>query len=213
MKCILSFIIVVLGYGASTAQTIDEWIKQKETQKKYLIQQIAAFKLYSGHVQNGYLTARKGLRTISNIKNGDFNLHKDFIGSFQRINPVIGKYAKVADIIAVQAKVIQVYKSASKQVKTNSLYSPSEISYINEVYTNLINNCARDIDDLISIVTVNGSEMKDDERLKRVDAIYVSVQDKYAFSKSFKEEVEVLAIQRMKQKNDVEKSRKLYGIN
>lgn len=68
------------GYGfsgtrASKVQTFHEWFRQKKTQKKYLIQQIAALKVYLGYVQKGYSIAQKGLTTVSNIKKGNFDLH------------------------------------------------------------------------------------------------------------------------------------------
>ncbi len=53
--------------------------------------------------------------------------------------------------------------------------------------------------------------MKDDERLERIDAIYISIQDKYAFAKNFGEEAKVLAV-RQKEKNNIKESKTLHGI-
>ena len=212
MKKTLLSVLVVLSFKASTAQTFEEWFKQKKTQKKYLIEQIVAFKIYLGYVQKGYSIARKGLTTIGNIKKGDFNLHNDFLSSFKSVNPTIRNYSKVPDIIAFQVKIIQSYKSTYKYVQSISLYSPAEIDFIYRVFTNLIDNSSNDLDELITVVTANELEMKDDERLKRIDAIYASIQDKYAFAKNFGDEAKVLAVQKAKDKNNLETSRKLYGI-
>ena len=212
MKKTLLSVLVVLSFKVSTAQTFEEWFKQKKTQKKYLIEQIVAFKIYLGYVQKGYSIARKGLTTIGNIKKGDFSLHNDFLSSFKSVNPTIRNYSKVPDIIAFQVKIIQSYKSTYKYVQSISLYSPAEIDFIYRVFTNLINNSSDDLDELIAVVTANELEMKDDERLKRIDAIYASIQDKYAFAKNFGDEAKVLAVQKAKDKNNLETSRKLYGI-
>ncbi|HEX8333445.1 MAG TPA: hypothetical protein VF622_12525 [Segetibacter sp.] len=212
MKKTLLSVLVVLSFKVSTAQTFEEWFKQKKTQKKYLIEQIVAFKIYLGYVQKGYSIARKGLTTIGNIKKGDFSLHNDFLSSFKSVNPTIRNYSKVPDIIAFQVKIIQSYKSTYKYVQSISLYSPAEIDFIYRVFTNLINNSSDDLDELITVVTANELEMKDDERLKRIDAIYASIQDKYAFAKNFGDEAKVLAVQKAKDKNNLETSRKLYGI-
>ena len=212
MKKTLLSVLVVLSFKVSTAQTFEEWFKQKKTQKKYLIEQIVAFKIYLGYVQKGYSIARKGLTTIGNIKKGDFSLHNDFLSSFKSVNPTIRNYSKVPDIIAFQVKIIQSYKSTYKYVQSISLYSPAEIDFIYRVFTNLIDNSSNDLDELITVVTANELEMKDDERLKRIDAIYASIQDKYAFAKNFGDEAKVLAVQKAKGKNNLETSRKLYGI-
>lgn len=212
MKKTLLSVLVVLSFKVSTAQTFEEWFKQKKTQKKYLIEQIVAFKIYLGYVQKGYSIARKGLTTIGNIKKGDFSLHNDFLSSFKSVNLTIRNYSKVPEIIAFQVKIIQSYKSTYKYVQSISLYSPAEIDFIYRVFTNLINNSSDDLDELITVVTANELEMKDDERLKRIDAIYASIQDKYAFAKNFGDEAKVLAVQKAKDKNNLETSRKLYGI-
>jgi multidrug efflux pump subunit AcrB len=212
MKNVAVTILILFTFKVSSAQTFDEWFEQKKTQKKYLIEQIAAFKIYLGYVEEGYSIARKGLTTISNIKKGDFNLHNDFFSSLKSVNPTIRNYSKVAEIIAFQVKIIQSYKQTYKYVKSINLYSPAEIDFIYRVFTNLINNSSDDLDELITVITANELEMKDDERLKRIDAVYASIQDKYAFAKSFGDEAKVLAVQKAKDNNNVETSRSVYGI-
>lgn len=212
MKKTISIIVILLSFKAGSAQTFDEWFKQNKTQKKYLIEQIAAFKLYVGFVQKGYSIAKKGLNTIGSIKKGDFNLHSDFFGSFKSINPTISSYSKVADIITLQVKIVHTYKSTYKYVQSISLYTPAEIDFIYKVFTNLINGSTNDMSELITVITANELEMKDDERLERIDAIHTSIKDKYAFAQSFGDEAKVLAVQRTKEINNIETSRRLYGV-
>ena len=212
MRRLVLFILVLISVKVCNAQTFEEWFKQRKTQKKYLIEQIAALQMYVGYVQKGYSIAKKGLTTIGTIKMGDFNLHSDFFSSFKNVNPSIRNYAKVADIIAYQTKIIQTYKAAYKQAQSISLFSSGEIDYIYKVFTNLITYSTADIDELIKVITANQLKMKDDERLKRIDAIHTSIQDKYSFAESFAEDARVLAINRTKEKNNIEASRRLYGI-
>ena len=51
------------------AQTLAEWVSQKVTQKKYLLQQIAALQVYSGYLSKGYSIAKDGLNTTFNQQN------------------------------------------------------------------------------------------------------------------------------------------------
>jgi hypothetical protein len=212
MKKIMIVVLITFSFHESNCQTFEEWFKQKKTQKKYLIEQIAALKIYLGYVHKSYSIAKKGLTTIDNIKIGDLKLHNDFFSSFKSVNPTIRNYSKVADIISFQIKIIQTYKNTYKYVKSISLYSPAEIDFIYRVYTNLINNSGEDLDELIAVITANELEMKDDERFKKIDAIYANIQDKYAFAKSFGEEAKVLSVQKAKDKNNVETIRSYYDI-
>ncbi len=64
MKTILLVIATVLLFQSANAQTWDEWFKQKKTQKKYLVQQIAALRVYLDYLKKGYTVVHNGLNTI-----------------------------------------------------------------------------------------------------------------------------------------------------
>src|SRR5215217_1209124 len=135
----LSFLIAILfASSVCQAQTFDEWFRQNATQKKYLIQQIAALKVYLDYVQKGYAIAQKGLTTIGHIKQGDFNLHRDFFNSLKGVNPNIERYTKVADMVALQLKVVQVYNKVRKQVNNDNLFGAKEMDYIFKVFENVL---------------------------------------------------------------------------
>src|SRR5690242_14173593 len=101
MKNILLFVPMVICY-ASFGQNTQEWTRQKKTQIKYLLQQIAANKVYIEYLEKGYNIARKGLQAINDIKRGDFDLSFDFFESQKNVNPEIKTWTKVADVIAYQ---------------------------------------------------------------------------------------------------------------
>lgn len=212
MKHTILALVVLFAGSLCKAQTFEEWFRQKETQKKYLVQQIAAFRVYLGYVQKGYSIAQKGLTTISNIKNADFDLHRDFFAYLKNVNPKISRYAKVADIIALQVRIVQVYKDTYKQVRTSNLFNPDEVNYIFTVFTNLLNSCRTLIAELTTVITPDELELKDDERLKRIDALYSTMQENYTFAQGFATEAKFLIVQRMKEKADVQSSRTLNGI-
>jgi len=82
MKKIIAIAMLLSITKSMSAQTFAEWFRQKSTQKKYLIQQIAALQVYIGYVSKGYSIAKKGLNTIQDIKHGDFDLHKNYFNNF-----------------------------------------------------------------------------------------------------------------------------------
>ena len=203
------FAIISTG---TRAQTFAEWFRQSATQKKYLLQQIAALQVYIGYVQKGYSIAKEGLNTISAIKHGEFNLHKDYFNSLKTVNQKIKNYSKVADIIALQVNIIKTYKEAARQIKQSRSFNTTEINYINNVFDRLIDDCAKTIDALIAVTTSGELEMKDDERLKRIDALYDDMQGKYTFVQGFSNEAKLLAASRISEQNNIQRSRTLNGI-
>src|SRR3546814_4811730 len=76
---LLCWLIAMLPCSDLFAQATKwkEWFRQKKTQKEYLVMQIAALQAYIQVAKRGYEIAKTGLTTIGNIKDGDFNLHRE----------------------------------------------------------------------------------------------------------------------------------------
>src|SRR5690242_17273529 len=122
MKNILLIVLMVIGY-ASFGQNTQEWTRQKKTQIKYLLQQIAANKVYIEYIEKGYNIAHKGLQTIHDIKKGDFNLSFNFFESQKNVNPKIKAWAKVADVIAYQIRIIKTAKQTQLDIRETGQFT------------------------------------------------------------------------------------------
>jgi hypothetical protein len=208
----LFLVLLSIGINTLNAQTFNEWFRQKETQKKYLLQQIAALQVYMGYLQKGYKIAKNGLNTISGFTKGELNLHAGYFNSLKTVNPSIKSYARVADIIALQVKIVQDFHSNYKQLCGANALSGDEFRYINGVFARLLDDCAQTLDALITVTTDGKIEMKDDERLKRIDQLYTDMQDKYSFSQSFSNNAKLLAASRLREQADIQTGRAWLGI-
>ncbi|MEQ1588149.1 MAG: hypothetical protein ABL895_19865 [Cyclobacteriaceae bacterium] len=192
---ILFFITTLFAH----AQTFDEWFKQKKTQRKYLQEQIVALKVYLGYVKDGYRIAQRGLNTIDNIKNGNFNLHRDFFSSFKNVNPAITNSVKVIDITAFQIGILHDLKKISSFVKGNKNFTVEETHYITKVCTNMLLLCDANLSELLYLVKSGESGLTDDERIGQIDSIYKDMQDQYAFTHDFDNTTQALANARSKE--------------
>lgn len=214
MKKIVILLIIYSTFPSNTySQGVGGLVTQKQTEKKYLLQQIAALKVFIGYAQKGYDIASKGINTIRNIKKGEFDLHRDFFGSLNNINPKIKKYAKLADVLAYQYRIIKKAKEIIREIQNLKQFTPDEIDYCKKVFDNLLDECVKTIDELITIITPDKYQMKDDERIKRIDMLYADIQEKYSFSQSFSDEMGILAMQRMTEQQEINRSRTLNGIH
>lgn len=211
-KIMLTPAFAALLISSVTAQSFDEWTNQQSTQKKYLLQQIAALKVYLGYAKNGYTIVTSGINTIRNIKNGDLNLHRDFFNRLKNVNPAIRRYAKVADIIAYQVKIIKQTKLVLQQIRETKQFTEAELDYCKQVFDTLLNECIKTVEELILVTTSGKLEMKDDERLKRIDWLYADIQDKYSFACSFSEDMGLLAVQRLGEQMEINRSKIINGV-
>ena len=211
-KLIITLTFAALCLSSATAQTLNEWLNQNSTQKKYLIQQIAALQVYLGYAKKGYSIVTSGVNTIRSIKNGDLNLHRDFFNRLKNVNPSIRKYAKVADIIAYQVKIIKQTKITIQQIRETKQFTEAELGHCKQVFDNLLDECIKTVEELILVTTSGKLEMKDDERLKRIDGLYADIQDKYSFACSFSEDMGLLAVQRLGEQMEINRSKLINGL-
>ncbi|MFL9829717.1 hypothetical protein ABS764_02535 [Flavobacterium sp. ST-87] len=189
-----------------------EDMQAQRKQRKVLLQQIAALKVYIDAAQKGYSIARKGLNTIGDLKRGDFKLHTDYLNSLKKVNPKIKKYSQVAEIIDLQLKIIKGYSRTYTYLREGDLFHGDELAYIKRVYGRLIADCDDTVDELITVTTDGQLEMKDDERIKRIDRLYYTMMANYSFFQNFTNQAKLLHLSRAKENKEAHNSLVLYGI-
>ena len=212
MKKFVLACICLISACICQAQVLQEWLNQNKTQIKYLVEQIAAFETYVGYVRKGYNIADNGLSSIRDLKRGELTLHSDHFNSLKHVSSVISQSGRVADIIAMQTYIVKVSTSALKTARTNQETFPEELDYLEQVYAQILKESQIDIDQLSQLVTDNRLEMKDDERIIRIDGLYNTIRDKYMFLRSFSGGVSILMLQRYKAQLQVDNERRILGV-
>jgi hypothetical protein len=206
-------IILVLGSIINLqAQNFNEWFNQKKTQTKYLVDQIVALQVYISYLEKGYRISRDGLNLIGGIKEGEFNLHKNYFNSLKTVNPHIMKYPKIAGILSMQMGILSQQQATTGLSKESNQFTAEEIGYIKKVFENLEDEAEKDLDELQLVITNGQMQMTDDERIKEIDRLYNSIQDKYSFSKSFSDKVKLLSQQIENGNKAAKELKELYGI-
>lgn len=190
----------LLGYiNFLQAQTWEEWTQQRKTQTRYLLQQIAAFRIYTNYLYEGYELARKGQQVIKEIKEGDFHLHRDYFYSLKSVNPVIASSAKVVAILAVHKKIIHKAHQAMKELSAIRHMRDAERACFQNVLNHLLEDCSGAIGQLQMIISSGTVNMNDAERIRWLDNLYTDILQKHILLQSFINDASILQVQR---KND-----------
>lgn len=207
MVCPMTKVVLILGFVMYVqhghAQTFDEWFRQKKTQKKYLLQQIAALKVYLDYLKKGYKIVDKGLTIVGDIKQGKFDLDIEYLESLKNVNSAVSGSAKVAAILAYQRKIMIEFRRLKDSTNESDFLSDDEKHYVQEVYANMLSESELSLDELDRVLSGSEFEMKDDERVKRIDGIYVDMKDKFEFTKSFSNSTDLLIAQRSKDAQEI----------
>ncbi|MDQ1166372.1 TerB family tellurite resistance protein [Flavobacterium sp. SORGH_AS_0622] len=167
------------------------------------IEKLSQFKKILSDMKKGYELLSGGYKTVKEMTEGNFSLHKTFLDALMQVSPAVRNYKRVGEIVEYQISIVKESRNGMNRFIKNGNFSGQEINYFEKVYGNLLNQSLRNLDELTMVITADKLRMSDDERLKAVDDIYEQMQDKLLFLRNFNASSNVLALQRSKEKKDV----------
>ncbi len=201
----------LLSSIAARCQGVQEWLSQKSTQTKYLVQQVAALQIYISYLKKGYDVANKGLSTIKNIKSRHLGLDTSYFNSLKTINPQVKNYIKVAGVLSYHMQILQECKATRAFVKEQETFSFEEVNYVADVLSRLTDASLVLAENLAIIVTRGKLELSDNARIQRIDKLYEEIQGLYQLNKEFSQDIKVLSLQRNSDIQDAKSIRRMYG--
>ena len=175
-------------------------------------QKLAGMKNILKQMQQGYQIVSTGYNSVKGIAQGNFSLHEAFLDGLMLVSPTVRKYPRVRDIIDDQANLVASYKFSYTQFRRDKNFSAEELSYMSDVYNNLISNSLQNLDELNMVMSDNKLRMSDNERLQAIDRIYASGHEELTFVQQFNANTRNLAIQRASKNNDLNTLQKVYGL-
>jgi hypothetical protein len=213
MKKTILILFALSGFSllaplAAKAQSIADLTQQLVID----LNKLAQFKSTLTSLKKGYQVVSKGYGTIKDISKGNFDLHKAFLDGLMAVSPEVRKYHKIPEIINYQIALVREQKKALQRFRSSGNFSQGEIGYLSRVYENLVNESLKNLDELITVTTANQLRMSDDERLKAIDRIHGSMQEKIIFLKGFDQDNGLISLQREREKFADQTVASLHGI-
>ncbi len=201
---------LALSSASCKAQTWNEIFRQKKTQEKYLLKQIAYLKLYAEQAWKGYELVSGGLETINDFTSGEFKLHEAFISALSKVGSLVRKDFRVEEIAK---SYILINASFWALQKSSASFSQTHRNYFMQVKDGLMEEVNGDMDELLDIVLSGNLEMNDAERLSRLKKIHMSMWEKAGFARWFCTEAQLLGQAQKWEQLDIKELRRLYEKN
>jgi DNA repair ATPase RecN len=204
----LFFVLFLLLCSSFKAQSQSQEIQQLILN----IEKLSQFKKILSDMKKGYEILSGGYKTVKDLSQGNFSLHKTFLDALMQVSPAVKNYKRIRDIAEYQLLLNKESKTSLNRFVKSGSFTDQEIRYFEKTYSNISKESLRNLDELITIVTADKLRMSDDERLEAIDRIYLEMQDKVLFLRNFNASANILALQRVKEKNDVRVMQGSYQI-
>ena len=139
-------------------------------------------------------------------------LYADYFEELRKVKTALTYYQRVRDIIAQQVQLVNEYRAAWALFRQDRNFTTDELDYMFKVYTGMMDESSKNIDQLFLVMNAFVTQMSDAKRLEIINSVAVSVEQTLMDVKEFNEENKMISLQRGVERGEIEYVRKLYGL-
>jgi len=185
---------------------------------------IRAVDLMVQRLQNETIWLQNAQKTIENILSETklneisewVEKHKEqyaqYYDELHRVKTLIETYKEVRGIIKMQEELVNEYRMAFSLFRGDSFFSVSDIDYMETVYTGIIDESLKNLDQLANVVQSFTYQMTDQERLANIKLVKEKMIDHLTALRAFTTSNKILRINQAKEEREIKVLRSYYGI-
>lgn len=152
------------------------------------------------------------LTEISNWVEKQRKLYDDYFQELWKIKSALTYYHRVKDIIENQVAMVNEYKSAWAVFRQDKNFTAEELEYMFTVYTGMMDESLKSLDQLFLVVNAFATQMSDAKRLEIINTAASTIEQGFMDLKDFNNQNKTISIQRSVEKGEIDYVRKLYGL-
>lgn len=152
------------------------------------------------------------LTEISDWVQKQKDLYGDYFNELWQVKDAIEYYHRIEEITQTQIRIVNEYQSAYSLFKQDDHFSPDEIDYMGKVYTGIINQSLKNLDQLFLVINSFSTQMADEKRMQIINSAGAAMDENYNDIKTFNSQNMMLSLQRSKDLNEVNVVKQLYGL-
>jgi hypothetical protein len=152
------------------------------------------------------------LTEISGWAEKQRKLYADYFDELRNVKLSITYYHRVKDIIEMQLAMVKEYKAAWGTFRSDKNFTTEELDYMFTVYTGMMEESLKSLDQLSIVVNAFAVQMTDAKRLEIINTVADTIEKNYLDLKDFNSDNKMLSIQRASAKGEIDYVRKLYEL-
>jgi hypothetical protein len=153
------------------------------------------------------------LNEISDWTKKQKDLYKNYYDELMKVKSIITYYQRIKDITQKQVRLVDEYERAWNLFQRDDHFNVDELVYMQKVYSGILNESMKNIDQIFLILDSFTTQMSDAKRLEIINTAADQIDANYDDLMLFNRQNILLSLQRAKTKNDVDAVKKFYGIS
>lgn len=152
------------------------------------------------------------LTEISDWVEKQRKLYDEYFKELWKIKSALAYYHRVKDIIENQVAMVNEYKSAWAVFRQDKNFTAEELEYMFTVYTGMMDESLKSLDQLFLVVNAFATQMSDAKRLEIINTAADNIEQGFMDLKDFNNQNKTISIQRSVEKGEIDYVKKLYGL-
>jgi hypothetical protein len=140
------------------------------------------------------------------------DLYAEYFDELWKVKTIISYYHRIKEIMDRQVQLVNAYKQSWNLLQQDSHFTPEELDYMQKVYTGIINESLKNLDQLTLIINSFDTQMSDAQRLQLINNAGDNINRNYADLSRFNNQNALLSLQRAKDQEDIDMVKKMYGL-
>ncbi|WP_202703571.1 conjugal transfer protein TraI [Flavobacterium sp. UGB4466] len=202
-KAVLPILEIVKAVTKKVIKAID--LKIQKLQNKTIWLQNAQKK-----VEN--VLSKLKLDEISDWTKKQKDLYQDYYQELAKVKSIIIYYQRIKDITKKQTRLVEEYERAWNLFKRDSHFKENEIQYMERVYSGILEESVKNIDQIFLILASFSTQMSDLKRLEIINNAADRIDSNYDDLILFNQQNVILSVQRAKTEAEVSQVKQFYGI-
>jgi hypothetical protein len=140
------------------------------------------------------------------------DIYQEYFNELWQVKTIIAYYKRVSEIITEQKQLVAQYKQAYSLVQQDKHFSQSELTYISTVYTGIINESVKNLDQILNVIQSFTVQMSDAQRLKLINNNADGIEQQIDDLQKFQNRTIQISLQRSQNQQEINSVRQLYGL-
>lgn len=153
------------------------------------------------------------LNEISDWTEKQKEQYRKYYEGLTKVKAIISYYQRIRDITQKQVRLVNEYNRSWQLIRQDSHFTPNEILYMEKVYSGILDESVKNIDQISLIIKSFTTKMSDAKRLELINNAADQVDVNYFDLVEFNRQNTLLSLQRAKTETEVQAVKKLYGLH
>jgi len=138
--------------------------------------------------------------------------YQQYFDELKKVKSAITYYQRVKDITTKQVRLVEEYNRAWNLLRKDKNFSTDELGYMEKVYSGILAESVRNVDQIATVLKSFTLEMSDAKRLELINESAEKVEQNFDDLMQFNTQNIMLGLQKAKTKDEVKSIKKWYGI-